>query len=73
MCTNSKDNSISKGKEICLPNKESISGHGYERANMGTKCEIYINCSNNFLRLKKKALWLPNKEQIRDHGCESVI
>ena len=39
VCTISKDIGRNKEKEICLPNKESISGHTYERTNMAAKCE----------------------------------
>ena len=31
-------------KKICLPNKESISSHRFERTNMGKKCVISMNC-----------------------------
>ena len=34
-------------KEICLPNKQSISGHKCERINMATKCEMFMKCSKN--------------------------
>ena len=30
---------ISKENEICLPNKESVSGHRCERTNMAAKCK----------------------------------
>ena len=47
----SNDIDISKEKEICLPKKESVSGHNNERTNMTVKCEMFINCSKYFMGL----------------------
>ena len=50
----SKDISINKEKAICILNKESISGQKYERIYMGTKCEVFVNYSQNFVGICKK-------------------
>ena len=39
-------------KEICLPNKEYISGHISERINMGAKCIIHMH-----ITAELKAYW----------------
>ena len=49
MCTISKDIDINEEKEICLPNKESVSVHRCERTTMNAKCEVFKNCSENFM------------------------
>ena len=54
MCTISEDVGINKEKEICLPNKESISCHRCERTTMDAKCEMYMNCRKNFIGICKK-------------------
>ena len=53
MCTISKDIGINKENEICLPNKESISGHRCKHTNMDAKCEIFITCSKNYIGIGK--------------------
>ena len=47
--TTSKDIGINKEKEICLPYRESISGHRCERTAMAAKCEMLMNCIKNFI------------------------
>ena len=40
--------------KFCLPNKESISGHRFEKTNMAVKCEMLMNCSKkNYTHLQK--------------------
>ena len=56
MCTILKNIGINKEKEMCLPNKESISGHKYERTNMATKCEMFCELQGNLNRNLKKKL-----------------
>ena len=62
MCTISKDTDINKEKEICLPNKGSVSVHRYERTTMVAKCEMLMNCSKKFIGICQKQIWLPNME-----------
>ena len=58
MCTISKDIGINKEIEVCAPSKESLSGHRCERRNMPAKCEIFMDCSENFISIcKKKYNW----------------
>ena len=58
------------GKEICLPNKESINGHRCERTNKAAKCEFFMNCSKQLIGIFKKQVWLPENEYFTDHRCE---
>ena len=39
-----------------MPVKESISGHRCERTNMAEKCEMFMNCSKNFIGICKKII-----------------
>ena len=41
VCTISEDIVINKGKEICVPSMESISGQRCERRNMVARCEFF--------------------------------
>ena len=68
--TISKYISIIKEKEICVENKESISGHRCERTGMSAKCEIFMNCSKTFIGKKNKQIWIPKMECLKDHRCE---
>ena len=54
VCTISKDIGKNKEKEICLPNKESISSHRCERTNMVAKCEMFMNCSKTSQAFTKR-------------------
>ena len=54
MCTISKDICINKENKICVPNRESISGHRCKRTYMTTECEMFVNCSKNFIDIEKK-------------------
>ena len=54
MCIISEDIGMIKEKEICLPNKESISGHRCERTTMVSKCETFMNCSKTSQAFVKK-------------------
>ena len=60
MCTISKVIGINKG-EICLPNKEYISGHRWERISMVVKCLVHIHITvhlkpSDFLLVKQMFL-----------------
>ena len=74
VCTISKDIGLNKEKEICSPNKESISGHRCEGTNMAVRFEIFMNCSKDLIGIcrkgKEKQIWLPRKKFKRDHRCE---
>ena len=54
MCTFSKDIGINMEKEICVLNKEFISGQKHEKTNVAAKCEIFMNCSKNLIGICKK-------------------
>ena len=53
VCTIPKDIGVSKERELWLPNKEPVSGQRCERTTMASKCEIFINCSKNFIGIFK--------------------
>ena len=53
---NEKDIGINKEIEICLPNKESLSGNGFERTNIAAKCYMFMNYSKNFIGICKKKM-----------------
>ena len=74
MCvwTISKDSDINKEKEICLPNKKSVSVHRCERITMVVKCEMFINSSKNVIGISIKLIWLPNMEYWGDHRCKGT-
>ena len=74
MCTFSKEIGKNIEKEICLLNKESLFVHRCEIPTMAIKCEIFMNCSNNFIGIckKLKQLWLPNMECLKNQRCEGT-
>ena len=49
MCTISRDSDVTKEKEICLSNEDSISGHRCEGTAMVAICEMFLNCSENII------------------------
>ena len=53
VCTISKDIGINKEKEIHVPSKESISGYRCEKNNMAAICQMFMNCSTNFIDICK--------------------
>ena len=52
MCIISKVICINKEKEICLPNKEYINGHRYEKQKWLPNV-TFMNCSKNVRHLQK--------------------
>ena len=56
LCTISKAIVVNKEKEICLQNKECISGHICERTNMDAKCEMFMHCNKNFIGICQKEI-----------------
>ena len=72
----SKDIGINKVK-ICLLNKESVSGYGYERTNIAHKCKIFEAVNITFhgyythvytvskvIGMNTEKICLPNKQYI---------
>ena len=53
MCTISKVIGINEEKEKCLPNREYLSGHRWERINMVVKCIVHMH-----ITAELKAYWL---------------
>ena len=52
-CTISKDNGLDKEKQICLSNRESLSGHRCERRKMAAKCEMFMSAVKTCKNLHK--------------------
>ena len=60
---------INEKNEVCLPNKEYTSGHGYEKTNMVGKYK-YFYYHLKLHRHLQKQIGLPNKECINDQRYE---
>ena len=69
MCTFSIDIGMNKEKEICLPKKESVSVYRCERTSIASKCEMFMNFSQNIMGICQKTNMI-NKQYLRDHRYE---
>ena len=63
-----KDIGIHEEKEICLQNREYISGNWCDRTNMAAKCKLH-EFSKKFIGIYKKQVWLPKNT----NKCEGTI